>query len=162
MLTRLLATSLLALSSCALAADKPVPADNPVPTERLAQELVGTWKMVSARYGDRDSTLPKRMVVIKHVTPTHMTWFRADPETQSVVDMASGKWSLKGDQYADFPEFGLGTAFPVVKDGTHRFTCKIVGDCWYHTGALENGLKIEEVWKRKALQEKTNDNELTK
>lgn len=156
MFLRFVATSLLILSARALVADEPVP------TESLAKELVGTWKMVSARYGDRDNDLPKRMVVIKHITPTHMTWFRADPTTKVVADMASGRWSLKGDQFADFPEFGVGSDFKNVKGGAHRFTCKIVGDRWYHTGALQNGLKIEEVWERQIAEGENGDSDQAK
>ena len=156
MLLRLFSASLLILSSHALVADEPVP------TESLAKELVGTWKMVSARYGDRDSDLPKRMVVVKHITPTHMTWFRAHPTTKVVADMASGKWTLEGDQFADFPEFGVGPDFKTVKGGAHRFTCKIVDNRWYHTGALENGLTIEEVWERQVAEDEAGDGDKAK
>ena len=119
-----------------------------VPEGQLAKELIGTWRMVSAKYGGSESELPTQLTVLKHLTPTHMTWMRAVPDSGEVVAMACGKWKLDGDQYSEVPEFGMGGDFATVKGGTHVFTCKIVGDRWHHTGKLATGLTIEEVWER--------------
>jgi hypothetical protein len=129
-------------------------ADAQIPDEKLSKELVGTWKVVSSKFGGRDSDLPKRLNILKHITPTHMTWMRADPKSGEVVAMACGKWRLKGDQFSETPEFGMGRDFGVVKGGTHTFTCRVVGDRWYHTGKLDSGLTIEEVWVRQHASSK--------
>ncbi|MGE3776919.1 MAG: hypothetical protein AB7F89_07040 [Pirellulaceae bacterium] len=123
-------------------------ADDPVPEVELSKQLVGTWKMVSAKFGGKESDLPTRLTVLKHVTPTHMTWMRSDPKTGEVVAMASGVWTISGDKYSDTPTMGMGPQFATVKGGTHTFTCRIVGDKWFHTGKLATGLTIEEVWER--------------
>ena len=135
---------LVIVSPMAFAAD-------PVPEAELSKHLVGTWKMVSAKFGGKDSDLPTRLTVLKHVTPTHMTWMRSDPKTGEVVAMASGVWKISGDQYSDTPTMGMGSQFATVKGGTHTFTCRIVGDKWFHTGKLETGLTIEEVWERQKI-----------
>jgi hypothetical protein len=122
--------------------------EEPTPEGQLAKELIGTWRMVSAKYGGSESELPTQLTVLKHVTPTHMTWMRAVPDSGEVVAMACGKWKLDGDQYSEVPEFGMGSAFATVKGERHVFTCKIVGDRWHHTGKLATGLTIEEVWER--------------
>jgi hypothetical protein len=128
-------------------------AQEEVPEEQLPKELIGTWKMVSAKFGGQTSELPQRLHVLKHITPTHMTWMRIQPESGEVVAMACGKWKLDGDQFSDMPEFGMGPDFATVKGGTHTFTCKIVGDRWHHTGKLQTGLTIEEVWERERAEE---------
>ena len=86
-------------------------ADDPVPEAQLPQQLVGTWKMVSAKYNGIENPLPAQMEVIKHVTPTHMTWFRADPDSGEVVSMASGRWSIDGDRYSEVPDRGMSEDF---------------------------------------------------
>jgi hypothetical protein len=110
--------------------------------------LVGTWKLVSARFGGQESDLPKQQKVLKHLTPVQMVWIRINPDTGQVTAMAGGSYSLKGDAYTETPEYGFGDDFQVVRGKTHSFTCKVEGDKWYHTGMLANGLKIEEVWQR--------------
>ncbi len=134
-------------------------AADPVPDDQLSKELIGTWKMISAKFGGRDSSLPKRLDVLKHVTPTHVTWMRSDPKTGNVVAMACGRWELEGNRFSDTPECGMGSDFAVVKGNTHTFICRIVGDLWYHNGMLENGLSIQEVWERQKAPESVADEE---
>jgi hypothetical protein len=68
-----------------------------------------------------------------------------NPDSGEVVTMACGTWSIKGDQFTANPKYGMGTAFLAVKGTKNTFTCKIVGDRWYHTGYNQ---KLEEVWQR--------------
>ena len=42
----------------------------------------------------------------------------------------------------------MGGSYAAAKGTVGPFTCKIVGNRWYHTGALANGLTIEEIWER--------------
>jgi len=121
-------------------------AEDPVPNDQLAAKLVGTWKLVSFKADGVESDLPKRLTVLKHITPTHMTWIRIQPDTGEVVTMAGGTWKIEGDKFSDTPSYASGDAGKIVKGGTHTFTCKIVGNRWYHNGALATGLKLEEVW----------------
>lgn len=127
-------------------------ADDPVPEAELPKQLVGTWKMVSAKFGGEDSDLPTRLTVLKHITPTHMTWMRSDQKTGEVVAMASGTWTISGDKFSDTPTMGMGSQFKTVKGRTHTFTCRIEGDKWFHTGKLDSGLTIEEVWERQKAE----------
>ena len=118
--------------------------------DQLATKLVGSWKMVSAKYGGADSPLPRRLLILKHVTPTHTTWMRIEPTSGNVLAMATGTWKLDGDTLIEKPIFGLGNSFETVKGQQHSFKCKIDGDKWYHSGRLANGLTIEEVFERVA------------
>lgn len=110
--------------------------------------LVGTWKLVSARFGGQESDLPKQLKVLKQVTPAQMVWLRIKPDTGEVTAMAGGAYSLKGDDYTETPEYGIGDDFQVIRGKTHTFKCKLEGNKWHHTGKLANGLEIEEVWER--------------
>ena len=134
---------------CVLAAAvASVRASQPGSDASSAARLVGTWKLVSARFGGQESELPKQQKVLKHVTPAQMVWVRINPDTGTVTAMAGGGYTLKGDTYTETPEYGFGSDFQVIQGKTHTFTCKIDGDRWNHTGMLANGLKIEEVWQR--------------
>jgi hypothetical protein len=125
-----------------------IQAEDPVPKEQLREKLVGTWKMISFKANDVENDLPTRLTVLKHITPTHMTWMRINPETSEVVTMACGTWTIDGDQFSDSPLYATGDAGKIVMGGTHTFSCKIVGNRWHHSGALANGLKLDEIWER--------------
>lgn len=109
--------------------------------------LVGTWKLVSAKYGGNASQLPATMTMLKHVTPSQFMWARYDKDGK-VSDVAGGSYKIDGDKYAETPEYGTGADFDEIKGKTHPFTWKVEGGKWYHNGALAGGLTIEEVWER--------------
>ncbi len=129
-------------------------ADEQAPEEKLSKELIGTWKLVSAKYGGIDQGLPSQLICLKHITPTHQTWMRIESDSGEVVTIACGKWSIKGDQFSATPEFGMGTAFSSVKGTKNTFTCKIDGNRWFHAGLLRKyDLTLEEVWERQRPQD---------
>jgi hypothetical protein len=69
--------------------------------------LVGTWKLVSAKYGENVSDLPTKMTMLKHVTPTQFMW--AIYDGQGKVEAAlGGPCTVKGDEYVETPEYGVG------------------------------------------------------
>lgn len=137
-----LPTLLVALLASQLRAEEPVPKD------QLREKLIGTWKLVSFKADGVENDLPTCLTVLKHITPTHMTWMRIKPDTTEVVTMACGTWTIDGDQFSDSPLYATGDAGKIVMGGTHTFSCKIVGNQWHHSGALANGLKLDEVWER--------------
>jgi hypothetical protein len=109
--------------------------------------LIGTWKMVSAKYNGKQRKLPDNETTLKHVTPTQMIWLTFNKDGK-ITRAAGGPYTLKGDEYTDTPEYGLSSDFDVVKGKTHMFKCKVEGKTWYHTGKLATGLVVEEVWER--------------
>jgi hypothetical protein len=110
------------------------------------QKLVGTWKLVSAKYDGKEQDVTST-TTLKHITPEQMMWLSYDKNGR-VIRGAGGSYTLKGDDFADTPEYGIGRDFGVVKGKTHKFKCKVEGKKWYHTGKLDSGLDIEEVWER--------------
>src|SRR5512138_343792 len=109
--------------------------------------LVGTWKMVSAKYGGQESKLPEGVTTVKHVTPTQFMWASYDKDGQ-VTRAAGGVYTLKGEVYEETPEYGISSDFDLIKGKAQTFKWKVEGNKWYHSGKLSNGLTIEEVWER--------------
>ena len=142
-LFRLLGVTAAVLS---LTAANRMAADEPK-GDKAENKLIGTWKLVSAKYNGRDSKLTEASTTLKHITPTQMMWLTYDGEGK-VIRAAGGSYTLKGDDFTDTPEYGVGTDFGAVKGQTHVFKCKVEGNKWYHTGKLASGLEIEEVWER--------------
>ena len=68
-------------------------------------------------------------------------------ETKVVSRTAGGTYTLKGE-IVETPRYGFGGDFDVIRDKPQAFTLEIEGDKWHRSGALSNGLKIEEVWER--------------
>jgi hypothetical protein len=110
-------------------------------------KLIGTWKMVSAKYGGSEFKFPEGTTTIKHVTPTQFMW--ASYDRDGVVSRtAGGSYTIKGETYEETPQYGLSTDFDIIKGKAQTFTWKIEGNKWIHKGALSSGLTIDEVWER--------------
>ena len=110
-------------------------------------QVVGTWKMVSAKYDGQEFQLAEGSAHIKHVTPTQFMWATYDKDG-TVTRAAGGAYTLDGENYVETPEYGLGDDFKLIKGKAQSFKWKVDGDKWYHNGKLSNGLEIEEVWQR--------------
>ncbi|MBW3599822.1 MAG: hypothetical protein KY475_21445 [Planctomycetes bacterium] len=107
--------------------------------------LVGTWKLVSAKYGGQESTLPQAATTLKHITPTHYTWLTYG-EDGTITRGAGGTYTLEGDE---FTQTGMYDVEPrKLLKGKNTYKCRVEGNKWYHTGMLANGLTIDEVWER--------------
>jgi hypothetical protein len=131
----------------ALAVPASLRAEEPKGAAKPEQKLVGTWKLVSAKYGGNEFKFPEGTTMIKHVTPAQFMWVTYDKDGK-VTRAAGGGYTLKGDDYAETPEYGLSTDFDLIKGKAQTFKCKVEGNKWHHDGKLSNGLTIEEVWER--------------
>lgn len=130
---------LLVVSAASVRADDPAVKTN--------HALVGTWKLVSAKYGGEDRTLPNEMTTLKHVTPSQFMW-ASYGDDGVVTRAAGGTYTVDGDSYAETPSYGFSDDFDAIKGSAQKFKWKVEGDKWHHSGALSNGLTIEEVWQR--------------
>ncbi len=122
-------------------------ADAPKAGAKADNKLVGTWKLVSAKYGGEEFKFPEGTTMVKHVTPTQFMWATYDKDG-TVTRAAGGPYTLKGETYEETPEYGIGSDFDLIKGKAQTFTWKVEGNKWYHNGKLSNGLTIEEVWDR--------------
>ncbi len=112
-----------------------------------ANKLVGTWKLVSAKYGGEEHKFDEGTTTVKHVTPSQFMWASYDKDGK-VTRAAGGGYTLKGDVYEETPTYGLSEDFGVIKGKAQTFKWKVEGNKWYHNGKLSNGLTIDEVWER--------------
>jgi hypothetical protein len=117
------------------------------PEAKLENKLIGTWKLVSAKYGNREAMLPAGWTRLKHVTTTHFMWANYDEEGK--VSMAlGGPYTKDGNKYEELPEYGVGNVLQLLKGKPQPFDWKVEGNKWYHNGKLSSGTTIEEVWER--------------
>jgi hypothetical protein len=138
---------LLAFSVVVALAGRGSAADEKSQEGKLQDKIIGSWKLVSSKYGGQDFRFPEGTTMIKHVTPTQFMWVTYDKDGH-VTRAAGGTYTLKGDSYEEAPEYGLSEDFEIIKGKTHKFKCQITGNTWHHDGQLNNGQTIEEVWER--------------
>jgi hypothetical protein len=134
---------IIALAATAAA----VGADDPKGDAKGEQKLAGTWKVASAKYGGKEVKWPEGTTTVKHLTPTQFMWATYDKDGK-VIQAVGGPYTLKGEDYAETPEYGVGAVFEKIKGKTLAFKCKVEGNKWYHTGQTGSGQTLEEVWER--------------
>lgn len=117
------------------------------PEASAENKLVGTWKMVKAKFGGKEFKIPEGTMQLKHITPTQYMFVDIDKDG-NVLDARGGPYTLKGEKFESTPEYGVSEAFKTLKGKPQSFECKVDGNKWYHKGTLTNGLTIEEVWER--------------
>ena len=111
--------------------------------------ILGTWELVSYKYGNQTkfSDFPKDRRRIKMVTATHSIWFEFETSTKEIQSGAGGSYSLIGDTYTESKDFAIGGMMGYLGK-KHVYTVRVEGDKFTQSGALSNGLKIEEIWHR--------------
>jgi hypothetical protein len=131
------------LSLMAWAADKTSTPDKSQPL------LAGTWQMTMQKYGDAKelTPAPSDHTSIKFVTDTHFIWIWVDPKTKKITTSMGGRYELKGNSYVETPEYAT-EGMEDYLGKPQKFTAKVEGDQWTHSGQLSPGTPIEEVWKR--------------
>jgi hypothetical protein len=122
-------------------------AEEPKAVSAIPNELVGTWKLVSGKYGGTESTLPKKATTLKHMTATHYMWVTYD-KTGQVTRTGGGPYMFKGGVLDSTSEYGLGRDFEAIKGKAQSYKCNVKGNKWYQTGTLSTGQTLEEVWER--------------
>jgi hypothetical protein len=113
----------------------------------LSLQLIGTWKIVSGKYGGREGG-PGEGTTLKHITPAHFMVVSYNTKTGEVTRAFGGTHVVDGAHYKETPRYGFGSDFQAVRDQEHTFECKVEADRLYQTGKLASGLTIEEVWER--------------
>jgi hypothetical protein len=123
-------------------------ADTAPASKSKPQSLVGTWELVSEKWDDAKTftSPPAERKSLKFVTPTHFIWVWVDPK-QKISNSMGGTYQLDGTSYIETVQFAAeGMDQYVGKQ--QKFTARIEGDKWIHSGVLSGGQKLEEIWKR--------------
>lgn len=114
--------------------------------EQTSHKLIGSWKLVHAKYNGRESDLPESSATLKLVTPTQTIWLRIDPVSKRVVTVSGGLNSLMNDTCIENADYGFGVDFERTRGERLSFTWKVEHDKWYNRSS--DGRMIEEVWER--------------
>jgi hypothetical protein len=117
------------------------------PVAKPENKLVGTWRLVSAKYNGKDVTIPDGETRLKHVTPTHFMWAIYDKDGVVGTTMG-GACTVSETKYEEVPEFGTSDIIKAFKGKAIPFEWKVEGNKWYHSGKLGSDFTIEEVWER--------------
>jgi hypothetical protein len=117
----------------------------PVEAQDASTRLIGTWKLVSAKFQGQESTLSTNATTLKHFTPTHFMWVTYD-KAGKVTRTGGGPYSFNGKTLEETPAYGLGSDFDVVNAKRQAFDCKVEGKRLYQNGTLSNGTTLEEIW----------------
>ena len=139
----------LAVMTCMLVASETsvtrLTANPPPNTDANPKLLLGTWKLVSGKYGDVQSTLPEAATTLRHITATHYTWLTYDKNGE-VTRIGGGLYAFDGKTLETTLEYGVGADLKARKGKRQAYQCRIEGKTLYQSGALSTGLKLEEVW----------------
>lgn len=114
-----------------------------------AEKHLGTWKLLSTKYGDAKDFAPYRDASsrLKLINATHFTWLEVDDKSKQVISSAGGTYKLSGNTYTETIEFA-GQGMEAYLGKPQKFTIRVEGDKLHQSGELSTGLKIEEVWER--------------
>lgn len=122
--------------------------------ETKPNPLLGTWELVSYKYGDQKefSEFPKNLRRIRMFTETHHIWFQFDRDVGRIQDGAGGLYTFKNGTLTESKDFAFADMIR-YRGKKHVYTIQVEGDTYRQSGALADGLRIEEVWRRVKLTE---------
>ena len=112
-----------------------------------ANHLEGTWRLISQRsvYPDTVIVTTNVPASMKILNSTHFSWGYQSDSGEEVL-AGGGRYTLTDDTlYTEYIEYHTSE---VYVGQAIRFTAKVIGDIWYHTGAFPSGFRLEEVWRR--------------
>lgn len=126
-----------------------------------ANELEGTWRMVSQERVYPDSTVDTSEEWgsnYKILNSTHFAWGRETKDGQEVL-AGGGRYEYHPDRdvYVEHIEYHSSPGF---QDVTIQFEARVNGDEWIHVGDV-GSYKLREVWKRvdpDEAEQETEDN----
>ncbi len=114
-----------------------------------ANELEGTWKMVSQEVVYPDSVSDRSDnwgANFKILNSTHFAWGRETEDGEKVL-AGGGRYEYYPDKnlYIEHIQYHSETAFA---GQTLEFNIRVEGNTWFVTGNLGDGVKLKEVWRR--------------
>ena len=111
-------------------------------------EILGTWKLVSYKYGESDIQFATDSIqMIKLVTPTYFTWIHYKNKDKMVSEMAGGTYTLAGGDYVEKIGFG-GYTMKSYINKEQAYKIKIEEGKMYLFGIMSDSQRIEEIWEK--------------
>jgi len=126
-----------------------VPTPTKLSDDEIRQQLVGSWRIVSASFGGVPSELHKKSITIKHITPVHVIWIGYQPDDRRIFRSAGGSWKVAQGKYIETMRYGLDEKFRQNTFGKDfPFDCRFEGDLWIQSAKLPDGSDMIEIWQR--------------
>ena len=119
-----------------------------VNAQQKSSEILGTWKLVSYKYGESDIQFANDSIQrIKLVTPTHFTWIHYTTKDQIIEESAGGTYILDGSNYVENIGFG-GYTMRAYFNKKQAYKLKIENGKMYLFGVMTDNQRIEEIWEK--------------
>jgi hypothetical protein len=118
------------------------------PKSGTSPSQLGTWQLVSGKYGGTAASPGKDERHVKIITATHFVWVAYDDKERVVTSSMGGSCSLQGNKYTETVEFFVPESMRAYLGKKQEFTIRVEGDKLYQSGKLSDGMEIEEVWQR--------------
>ena len=110
---------------------------------------LGTWKLELYKYDEGSSYFynrPSGQPRIKLISDKYFTWVTIDSVSGRIISAAGGPFTLEGNNYTEFIEYGFGMDNYLKTSSTYKI--KIEDDILFLSGNLTGYNKIEEIWQR--------------
>jgi beta-lactamase regulating signal transducer with metallopeptidase domain len=117
----------------------------PETSQNSSDKILGTWELISYKYGGDSELHPASGKRIKIITGTTFCWMDIKDPMPLVSDMAGGTYSYSNNSYIENIEYGMPAMIPYVGK-EQKFTVTINEDTLNLKGSLSTGEKIEEIW----------------
>jgi hypothetical protein len=119
-----------------------------VNAQQKPSEILGTWKLVSYKYGESDIKFATDSFQrIKLITPTYFTWIHYSNKDKMVSEMAGGTYTLTGGDYVEKIGFG-GNSMRAYFNTEQAFKLKFENGKMYQFGVMTDNQRIEEIWEK--------------
>lgn len=116
--------------------------------QRKLSQIMGTWKMISHKYGDGELIVASDDVQsIKLITESHFVWVVFAVKDNLVTSSGGGTYTFDGENYIEHVKFG-GEGMSDFFDTKSDFKFSFDKGEMKISGKLSNGLHIEQTWNR--------------
>lgn len=113
-----------------------------------SSDLLGTWRLVSYKYGDRPIQFTTDSLKrIKVITQNNFVWVQFPDKDRLVREVAGGTYSFNDGNYIESIDFGGYTMKPYIYK-KQAFKVKVENDKFYLYGVMSDNQKIEEIWEK--------------
>jgi hypothetical protein len=110
--------------------------------------IEGAWKVVGVKAEGQDDYQKVDYNQYKLVTNGHFIWAASDPNSGAMLNAAGGTYTIEKNQYTERIQYAQTYDLRALVGKDQKFTWKVEGDKWFHTGTLSSGQQIDELWER--------------
>jgi hypothetical protein len=119
--------------------------------EKSKSRLDGAWRLVSSKDPSSGQlrAVPQGIEMTKLLVGGRFAW--AVVQDGKAIAGAGGQFTVEGDTYTETVTYAVADNQQPLVGKSFKFTAKVEGGKWHHTGTLKVGdarQEIDEVWER--------------